>query len=226
MTARLADAFDDAALRFRPYATDRNRFEEYRKERLAALETVLAAKGIFSRRIFLWAQETLDGFSALAPRAFSVRFPLVLYAGEIYMRQHDPYAVRDPHAGTRRTRSRAGPHLGVDGLCGASRGGEKERTGPHGGEGFPELGGSMGGPSLPRDHEGPAGSPLPETVLSRIEEADIFSRHITGESLSPSASSSNFSREGSGAARAAPRSAATFTWDPSLACRKESPRRS
>jgi activator of 2-hydroxyglutaryl-CoA dehydratase/predicted nucleotide-binding protein (sugar kinase/HSP70/actin superfamily) len=183
MAARLTDAFDDVILRFRPYGTDRNRFEAYRKERLAILETLLATKGIFSRWISRWAQETLDGFSALAPRAFSVRFPLVLYAGEIYMRQHDPYTqfvihrleqeelevVRSPisewmdyvaHLSGERT-SGLVRIAGKTFLNWADRWATRLFRG------------------ITKDRQV---LPSPETILSRIEEADIFSRHITGES--------------------------------------------
>lgn len=183
MTARLADAFDDAALRFRPYATDRNRFEEYRKERLAALETVLAAKGIFSRRIFLWAQETLDGFSALAPRAFSVRFPLVLYAGEIYMRQHDPYTRFVIHTLEQEELEVVRGPISewmdyVAHLAGERKSGLVRMVG----RAFLSWADRWAARLFRGITKDRQVLPSPETVLSRIEEADIFSRHITGES--------------------------------------------
>jgi hypothetical protein len=56
---------------------------------LTELEKVAEA-GARTDEIIKWGRETVSSFKAL-PLRTNQRFPLVLYIGEIYMRQHDPY---------------------------------------------------------------------------------------------------------------------------------------
>jgi len=86
---KAADLLEDICLRFRPYAEDKEAIDRLKKERLHALERVIEA-GAPLRQLISWARRTVEMFEAtgLGTRE---RFPLVLYVGEIYMRQHDPY---------------------------------------------------------------------------------------------------------------------------------------
>ncbi|MDO9509104.1 MAG: acyl-CoA dehydratase activase-related protein [Thermovirgaceae bacterium] len=87
---RAADLYDDLVLRFRPYALDRDLFRETSQKRLWLLEERLEKNGASLKRILEWAEESTRLFRALS-RPDAERYPLVLYLGEIYMRQHDPY---------------------------------------------------------------------------------------------------------------------------------------
>ena len=84
-----ADLLEDTLRRFRPYAEDKEAMDALKKERLDALGEVISA-GAETDELVRWGQETVAAFEA-APRRCHERFPLVLYIGEIYMRQHDPY---------------------------------------------------------------------------------------------------------------------------------------
>jgi activator of 2-hydroxyglutaryl-CoA dehydratase/predicted nucleotide-binding protein (sugar kinase/HSP70/actin superfamily) len=84
-----ADLLEDVLRRFRPYALDKGALDALKQARLEALGEVVAAGGRMDdlRR---WGRETVGAFRA-ANLDGRERFPLVLYIGEIYMRQHDPY---------------------------------------------------------------------------------------------------------------------------------------
>jgi len=84
-----ADLLEDVLRRFRPYAEDKPALEALKQTRLAALGQVVAAGGT-TEKLLAWGRETVALFKA-AKLQHHERFPLVLYIGEIYMRQHDPY---------------------------------------------------------------------------------------------------------------------------------------
>jgi len=85
---KASDLLDDITLRFRPYAEDKKQLEEIRKERLGRLEEVVES-GAETSDIIEWGKETVSLFKEINLRNHE-RFPLVLYIGEIYVRQHDP----------------------------------------------------------------------------------------------------------------------------------------
>lgn len=89
-SVRAADLYDDLLLRFRPYALDRKQFREGAQKRLDLLEKSLEKNGASLKGILEWGKETALIFRSLS-RPMAQRYPLVLYLGEIYMRQHDPY---------------------------------------------------------------------------------------------------------------------------------------
>ena len=84
-----SDLLEDITLRFRPYAEDRGQVEELKAQRLNSLERVVE-NGAETAELVAWGEETVAGFREIKLRD-NKRFPLVLYIGEIYMRQHDPY---------------------------------------------------------------------------------------------------------------------------------------
>jgi len=84
-----SDLLEDVLRRFRPYAEDRDALDALKRTQLDALGRLLAAGGK-TEKLVRWGRETVAAFQA-APRRRHERFPLVLYIGEIYMRQHDPY---------------------------------------------------------------------------------------------------------------------------------------
>ncbi len=85
-----ADIYDDLLLRYRPYARDAKEFDEAAADRREALTENLEKKGASFRNISPWLKESIKIFKNLSDIR-AKRFPLVLYMGEIYMRQHDPY---------------------------------------------------------------------------------------------------------------------------------------
>ncbi len=84
-----SDLLEDILRRFRPYAEDKASMDALKQTRLEALARLIAAGGQ-TERLIQWGRETVSAFQA-AKRRCHERFPLVLYIGEIYMRQHDPY---------------------------------------------------------------------------------------------------------------------------------------
>ncbi|UCG57511.1 MAG: hypothetical protein JSU70_21925 [Phycisphaerales bacterium] len=84
-----SDLLEDVSLRFRPYAADKDAFQRLRQDRLRELERVVE-EGAEPSDLVRWGQETVASFKA-SKRRNHRRFPLVLYIGEIYMRQHDPF---------------------------------------------------------------------------------------------------------------------------------------
>ncbi len=85
---KASDLLEDIFLRFNPYAEDKKQIEKLRKERLSRLEEVVES-GAETSDIIEWGKETVSLFKAINLRNHK-RFPLVLYIGEIYVRQHDP----------------------------------------------------------------------------------------------------------------------------------------
>ncbi|MHC4555684.1 MAG: BadF/BadG/BcrA/BcrD ATPase family protein, partial [Planctomycetota bacterium] len=83
-----SDLLEDIFLRFHPYAEDKEMMEELKKQRLGELEKVVE-NGVETSALIEWGEKTVSLFKACKMRN-NERFPLVLYIGEIYMRQHDP----------------------------------------------------------------------------------------------------------------------------------------
>jgi len=83
-----ADLLEDIVRRFRPYAQDRPAVDALKAARLEDLGKLVAA-GADLRQLQEWGRETVSRFKAIQ-LAHHERFPLILYIGEIYMRQHDP----------------------------------------------------------------------------------------------------------------------------------------
>ena len=84
-----SDLLEDIFLRFNPYAEDKEAMAGLKQERLSNLEKVVE-NGAETAALVAWGEETVSLFNACKLRDHE-RFPLVLYIGEIYMRQHDPY---------------------------------------------------------------------------------------------------------------------------------------
>lgn len=85
----VSDLFDDLILRFRPYAKDKEAFNELSLQRFNSLKDILAGR-TSGKDVCQWLMETAKTMAEF-PKKQKERFPLVLYVGEIYMRQHDPY---------------------------------------------------------------------------------------------------------------------------------------
>jgi predicted nucleotide-binding protein (sugar kinase/HSP70/actin superfamily) len=85
-----SDMLEDIFLRFRPYAKDKQQILDLRTKRLRELEKVVEA-GAEIKDLVAWGEETVRQFKALGLEKHK-RFPIVLYIGEIYVRQHDPCA--------------------------------------------------------------------------------------------------------------------------------------
>lgn len=84
-----SDLLEDITLRFRPYVKDREGINDLKRERLKQLGCVLE-RGAKTEELIRWSEETVRGFKEIGGQN-NGRFPIVLYAGEIYMRQHDPF---------------------------------------------------------------------------------------------------------------------------------------
>lgn len=84
-----SDLLEDILRRFRPYVEDKPALDSLKQARLDALGGVLL-KGGRTEDLLRWGRETVELFKGAKLR-YRERFPLVLYIGEIYMRQHDPY---------------------------------------------------------------------------------------------------------------------------------------
>ncbi|UCC99957.1 MAG: hypothetical protein JSW66_08760 [Phycisphaerales bacterium] len=84
-----SDLLEDIFLRFHPYAEDKQAMAELKQERLTKLERIVE-NGAETSALVGWGEETVSLFKACKLMDCE-RFPLVLYIGEIYMRQHDPY---------------------------------------------------------------------------------------------------------------------------------------
>ena len=110
---KASDLLEDVFLRFCPYVEDKQYMKQLKKERLNELEKVVA-NGAKIQDLVMWGQQTVSQFQSTQHqlreqpgnetlssagtvttgqlvRGSTERFPLVLYIGEIYMRQHDPY---------------------------------------------------------------------------------------------------------------------------------------
>ncbi len=86
---KASDLLEDTFLRFHPYAENKEHLQKLKKERLNELGNVVA-KGAETADLVRWGRQTVKQFKKTNLRN-NERFPLVLYIGEIYMRQHDPY---------------------------------------------------------------------------------------------------------------------------------------
>jgi activator of 2-hydroxyglutaryl-CoA dehydratase/predicted nucleotide-binding protein (sugar kinase/HSP70/actin superfamily) len=84
------DLLEDTYLRFRPYARDKEAMARLREERLRILERIIEKDGPAIETLVQWGAETVSAFKAQDLKEME-RYPLVLYVGEIYMRQHDSY---------------------------------------------------------------------------------------------------------------------------------------
>jgi activator of 2-hydroxyglutaryl-CoA dehydratase/predicted nucleotide-binding protein (sugar kinase/HSP70/actin superfamily) len=84
-----SDLLEDIFLRFGPYAADKEAMAQLKQKRLNVLERIVE-DGAETSALVGWGEETVAAFKA-CPLRDHERFPLVLYIGEIYMRQHDPY---------------------------------------------------------------------------------------------------------------------------------------
>jgi predicted nucleotide-binding protein (sugar kinase/HSP70/actin superfamily) len=84
-----SDLLEDITLRYRPYAEDKQQINNLKKERLQVLGEVIE-DGAENADLIEWGRETVSRY-ARSKLCCNERFPLVLYIGEIYMRQHDPY---------------------------------------------------------------------------------------------------------------------------------------
>lgn len=92
---KASDLLEDIFLRFHPYAADKEAMGVLRRERLNELEKVVES-GAETADLVEWGAKTVTLFKACKLRTKD-RYPLVLYIGEIYVRQHDPctgYVVR------------------------------------------------------------------------------------------------------------------------------------
>jgi len=93
---KASDLLEDIFLRFCPYVDDKEHLQKLKKERLNELEKVVT-NGAKITDLVRWGQQTVSQFQSTPVSVFdrrhggNQRFPLVLYIGEIYMRQHDPY---------------------------------------------------------------------------------------------------------------------------------------
>ena len=84
-----ADLLEDTFLRFRPYAVDKEAMGRLKQQRLDDLVKVVE-RGAAMSDLTRWGRQTVEQFKS-CPCMDGERLPLVLYIGEIYMRQHDPY---------------------------------------------------------------------------------------------------------------------------------------
>lgn len=85
-----SDILEDVTLRIRPYAKNMDdEVNSFKKARLIDLSNVIE-NGADTREMVKWAEMTACGFKKIELKT-TKQFPLVLYIGEIYMRQHDPY---------------------------------------------------------------------------------------------------------------------------------------
>jgi len=84
-----SDLLEDITLRFRPYAEDKQVITDLKDKMLIALGEVIE-NGAVTADLVEWGKQTVSRFKQAKLR-YQGRFPLVLYIGEIYMRQHDPY---------------------------------------------------------------------------------------------------------------------------------------
>lgn len=88
---KMADMVDDLIRKFRPYSDDKKAFDELCSHRMDLLEKLLIERGASYSVLKKWTKETMDLFLKEVPKAKNHSLPLVLYVGEIYTRQHDPY---------------------------------------------------------------------------------------------------------------------------------------
>ena len=82
----ISDLLDDMTLRTRPYANDSKKVNKLKKEKLNELEKIIESGGS-TNELVDWGYETVKDFKKHITT--NKRFPLVVYSGEIYIRQHD-----------------------------------------------------------------------------------------------------------------------------------------
>jgi activator of 2-hydroxyglutaryl-CoA dehydratase/predicted nucleotide-binding protein (sugar kinase/HSP70/actin superfamily) len=90
-----SDLLEDIFLRFNPYAEDKYALAELKQQQLSELERIVE-NGAETPDLIEWGRKTVSLFEECKLRT-DERFPLVLYIGEIYVRQHDPctnYVIR------------------------------------------------------------------------------------------------------------------------------------
>jgi len=85
---KASDLLEDVFLRFNPYAEDKEAIAELKQQRLSELEGIVE-NGAETPDLVEWGRKTVSLFKGCKLRT-NERFPLVLYIGEIYVRQHDP----------------------------------------------------------------------------------------------------------------------------------------
>ena len=85
---KASDMLEDIFLRFNPYAEDKESMAKLKQDRLSELERIVE-NGAETPALIEWGQKTVSMFKDSKLRDHE-RFPLVLYIGEIYVRQHDP----------------------------------------------------------------------------------------------------------------------------------------
>jgi len=85
---KASDLLEDIFLRFNPYAEDKDVMADLKQQRLDELERIVE-NGAETPDLIEWGQKTVSLFKDCKLRT-NERFPLVLYIGEIYVRQHDP----------------------------------------------------------------------------------------------------------------------------------------
>ena len=85
---KASDLLEDIFLRFYPYAENKEAMAELKQKRLSELERVVE-NGAETAELIEWGKKTVTLFKECKLRT-NERFPLVLYIGEIYVRQHDP----------------------------------------------------------------------------------------------------------------------------------------
>jgi len=85
---KASDMLEDIFLRFNPYAEDKESMAKLKQDRLSELERIVE-NGAETPALIEWGQKTVSLFKNCKLRDHE-RFPLVLYIGEIYVRQHDP----------------------------------------------------------------------------------------------------------------------------------------
>ena len=83
-----SDLLEDIFLRFNPYVEDKEAMAKLKQKRLSELERIVE-NGAETPDLIVWGQKTVSMFENCKLRN-QERFPLVLYIGEIYVRQHDP----------------------------------------------------------------------------------------------------------------------------------------
>jgi activator of 2-hydroxyglutaryl-CoA dehydratase/predicted nucleotide-binding protein (sugar kinase/HSP70/actin superfamily) len=85
---KASDLLEDIFLRYNPYAEDKEAMADLKQQRLNELERIVE-NGAETPDLIEWGQKTVSLFKDCKLRT-DERFPLVLYIGEIYVRQHDP----------------------------------------------------------------------------------------------------------------------------------------
>ncbi len=86
---KASDLLEDLTLRYRPYVENKSEVEQLKQNRFTALRKIIE-NGARTKDLVEWGQDTVSLFETRF-NSSKQRFPLVLYMGEVYMRQYDPY---------------------------------------------------------------------------------------------------------------------------------------